>query len=218
MSFPSDLLDRIAACPIMAVLLLEEPDDAPALGEALIKGGIRGIELTLRSSRALEGLEKMVSTCPDLVVGAGTVLSPGQVAAVKAAGAAFAVSPGFNPRVVGAAREAGLPFAPGICTPSDIEGALEFDCTALKFFPAETSGGLKHLKNMAAPYLHRGVRFIPLGGLNESNMLDYLADPLIAAIGGSWLAPKPLLAARDWAAIEKNARTAVDRWRSAIAK
>ena len=214
MNFPKPLFDEVRANPVIAVLTLEDPAVAPDLAKALLGGGVRGVELTLRTPAALESLRRLKAAAPELILGAGTVLTPGQVLEVKAAGVAFAVSPGFNARVVRAAQEAGVPFAPGICTPSDIEGALELGCTLLKYFPAETSGGLKHLKNMVAPYLHLGVQFIPLGGLNEGNMLDYLGDPLIPAIGGSWIAPKDKIAARDWAAIEGNARRAVAKWKT----
>ncbi|HPA17322.1 MAG TPA: bifunctional 4-hydroxy-2-oxoglutarate aldolase/2-dehydro-3-deoxy-phosphogluconate aldolase [Verrucomicrobiae bacterium] len=213
MNFPASLFEQICRNPIIAVLTLEDPGAAPDLARALLAGGVRGVELTLRTPAALESLKRLKEAAPELILGAGTVLTPAQVKQVKDVGVAFAVSPGLNPRVVRAAQEAGVPFAPGICTPSDIEGALELGCTLLKYFPAETSGGLKHLKNMAAPYMHLGVGFIPLGGLNEANMLDYLGDSLIPAIGGSWIAPRDKIAARDWAAIEGNARRAVEKWK-----
>lgn len=211
MNFPQPLFDEIRRNPIIAVLTLDDPGVAPDLARALLDGGVRGIELTLRTPAALESLKRLRAASADLILGAGTVLTPEQVLQVRDAGVSFAVSPGLNPRVVRAAIDAGVPFAPGVCTPSDIEGALELGCTLLKYFPAETMGGLKHLKGMAAPYAHLGVRFIPLGGLNENNMLDYLADPLIPAIGGSWIAPKELINARDWDAIRGNARRAVEK-------
>jgi 2-dehydro-3-deoxyphosphogluconate aldolase/(4S)-4-hydroxy-2-oxoglutarate aldolase len=145
---------------------------------------------------------------PEVLAGVGTILTPSQVDEVKAAGAAFGVAPGCNPRILAHAKQVGLPFGPGIATPTDIEVALENDCTLLKYFPAETLGGLKHLKNMAAPYLHRGVGFIPLGGINEANAGSYLSDPLITAIGGSWLAPKDVIKAKDWAKLTDNAQKA----------
>jgi 2-dehydro-3-deoxyphosphogluconate aldolase / (4S)-4-hydroxy-2-oxoglutarate aldolase len=211
MNFPQPLFEEIRRNPVIAVLTLEDPGVAPDLARALLDGGVRGVELTLRTPAALESLKRLKAAAPGLILGAGTVLTPDQVKQVKDVGVSFAVSPGFNPRVVRAAQEAGVPFAPGICTPSDIEGALELGCTLLKYFPAETMGGLKHLKGMAAPYQHLGVQFIPLGGLNEANMLDYLSDPLIPAIGGSWIAPKDLIVARDWDAIRGNARRAVEK-------
>jgi len=214
MNFPKELFEQIRKNPIIAVLTLEDPGVAPDLARALLAGGVRGIELTLRTPAAIESLKRLREAGSGLILGAGTVLTPDQVLQVKDVGVSFAVSPGLNPRVVRAAQDAGVPFAPGICTPSDIEGALELGCTLMKYFPAETSGGLPHLKNMAAPYAHLGVGFIPLGGLNESNMLNYLGDRLVPAIGGSWIAPKDRIAARDWAGIEENARRAVDKWKT----
>lgn len=186
---------------MVATLIIEDVADAVPLARALCAGGVTCIELTLRTDAALECLRRMRAEVPEATVGAGTVLTPAQVEACLAAGAAFGVAPGMNPRVVRAAREGGLPFAPGVCTPSDIERALEEDCTLLKFFPCEPSGGLSYLRSIAAPFAHLGVKFIPLGGIDTRNMVSYLAEPLVLAVGGSWLAPKPLLQKKDWVAI-----------------
>jgi 2-dehydro-3-deoxyphosphogluconate aldolase / (4S)-4-hydroxy-2-oxoglutarate aldolase len=152
----------------------------------------------LRTPAALDALRTIRRDVPEMVAGVGTILTTDQVARVVEADAAFGVAPGLNPRILMAAREAGLSFAPGIVTPSDIEAALEFDCKLLKFFPAEPSGGLSFLKAMAAPYAHLGLKFVPLGGLNALNMASYLADPNIAALGGSWLAPRNLIKEGAW--------------------
>ena len=143
-----------------------------------------------------------------MIVGAGTDLWPEQVRQVAEAGAAFAVAPGMNPRVVQAAQAAGLPFMPGVVTPSDIEQALECGCRELKFFPAEPSGGLNYLKNIAAPYAHLNVRYIPLGGLSPANAGSYLEDSQVLAVGGSWIAKREMIQAGNWAAITKNAAEA----------
>ena len=172
------------------------------------------MELTLRTEAALGALRRIRAAVPEMLAGVGTVLTPAQADDAKYAGAEFAVSPGMNPRVVKAADDAGLPFAPGILTPSDIEQALECGCRMLKFFPAESSGGLAYLKAMAAPYLHLGVSFIPLGGVNEKNMASYLADPLIDAVGGSWLAPRDAIREGRWdeiTALAKAAREIINR-------
>jgi len=186
---------------IVAVLVVDDAKDAVPLARALLAGGVNAIELTLRTPAALDALREIKSGVPEVLAGVGTVLSVGQVSQVVEAGAAFGVAPGLNPRVLAAAREAGLSFAPGILTPSDIEQALEHGCKLLKFFPSEASGGLSYLKSIAAPYAHLGLRFIPLGGLNAKNMASYLAEPSIAALGGSWLAPRELIQAGDWEAI-----------------
>jgi 2-dehydro-3-deoxyphosphogluconate aldolase/(4S)-4-hydroxy-2-oxoglutarate aldolase len=205
-AFPPSLRTRIQNTGVIATVTLDDPDTATPLARALCEGGVDCIELTLRTDEALEALKRMCAEVPEALVGAGTVLTPQQVHACIAAGAAFGVAPGTNPRVVQEAQRAGLPFAPGVCTPSDVERALELDCTLLKFFPCEACGGLPYLRGMAAPFAHLGVQFIPLGGIDEHNSAIYLGDSLIAAIGGSWLAPKNLIQQHDWSAITTRAR------------
>lgn len=207
--FPSSLADRIARSGNIAVAIVDDPDRVVPLARALLAGGVDAIELTFRTPRAVEALKRIVVEVPEALVGAGTVLTPAQVREAKDAGAAFAVAPGFNPDVVRAAADLGLPFAPGVMTPSEIEGAYALGCTRiLKFFPASVAGGLAGLRTLAAPYKHLGLRFIPLGGLKRENTAEWLADPLVAACGGSWIAPAKLIAAGDWAVITDNARAA----------
>ena len=203
--FTTELTESISGSGIIAVLVVERTEDAKPLTEALLEGGVDVFELALRTPEALLCLKVITDSFPEATVGAGTVLTMNDVEKVKEAGARFAVSPGFNPTVVAKAKETGLPFAPGICTPSDIEGAIELGCRLLKFFPAETTGGLKHLNSMNAPYKHLGLSYIPLGGLNIGNAADYLADPSVMAIGGSWIAKTDLIQARDWKQITRNA-------------
>jgi 2-dehydro-3-deoxyphosphogluconate aldolase/(4S)-4-hydroxy-2-oxoglutarate aldolase len=173
-----------------------------------LAGGISCIELTLRTSTALDSVRAIRASFPEMLVGAGTVLSPLQVNEVKEAGAAFGVSPGMNPRVVAEARNIGLPFAPGVCTPTDIEFAVELGCRLMKFFPCETSGGLPYLRHIAAPFHHLGVKFIPLGGVNPATADKFLQEPLVHAIGGSWIAPQELIQGKDWQAITALAKEA----------
>ncbi len=206
--FPSALHKIIKDSKVVAVLVIDHAEHAVPLARALLRGGIGAMELTLRTEAALPALRATRDEVPGMLAGIGTILTTNQVDQVLAAGAAFGVSPGLNPGVVKHAQEKGLPFAPGVMTPSDIERALELGCHTLKFFPAESSGGLKHLASMAAPYLHLGIDFIPLGGLNAKNMSDYLSSPLISAIGGSWIAKRDLINNEDWDAIEANAREA----------
>lgn len=200
-AFSPELAARIERAGIVAVLVIDRVEDAVPLARALLAGGVDVMELTLRTDAALGALEAIRSSVPEMLAGVGTVLTPAQVREVKDAGAEFAVSPGLNRRVLNAAAEAGLSFAPGIATPSDIEAGLECGCKMLKFFPCEPSGGLSYLKAMAAPYLHLGIKFIPLGGVNAKNMATYLADPLVPALGGSWLAPRDAIRSGDWDAI-----------------
>lgn len=208
-SFSESLLSRIRSAGIVATLTLNDPADAVPLALALREGGVNCLELTLRTRSALQSLRRIRAELPDLLVGAGTILSVDQVKECLEAGAAFGVAPGTNPRVVAAAQSLGLPFAPGVCTPTDIEHALECHCLLMKFFPSEPSGGLPYLRSIAAPFTHLGVQFIPLGGVDASNAGNYLREPFIPAIGGSWLAPRDLIQRKDWPAITANARQAV---------
>ncbi|MDD5728655.1 MAG: bifunctional 4-hydroxy-2-oxoglutarate aldolase/2-dehydro-3-deoxy-phosphogluconate aldolase [Victivallales bacterium] len=207
-AFNSDLAQKVKQCGIIAVLVIDDSEAAIPLAETLLENGIRAIELTLRTPAALKALRLICDRVPEIIAGVGTVLTPEQLDAVHGEGAAFAVAPGFNRRVVEQAAKRGLSFAPGIMTPSDIEAALEMNCRLLKFFPAETSGGIKHLKSITAPYQHHNLSFIPLGGINLDNLAAYAGSPLVAAIGGSWIALRGLIAAKDWKTIGKNAAEA----------
>lgn len=204
------MIRQIEACGIIAVLVIDREADAVPLTEALVAGGIGAIELTLRTPVALQSLTKIKRCFPRILVGAGTVLTLDQISQVREAGADFAVAPGCNGRVLSAASECDLPFAPGIATPSDIEAALEHGCNLLKFFPAESTGGLTYLNNMTAPYAHLGLKYIPLGGINETTASGYLSAPHIAALGGSWIAPRELIQTHQWGIISKNSRQAME--------
>jgi 2-dehydro-3-deoxyphosphogluconate aldolase/(4S)-4-hydroxy-2-oxoglutarate aldolase len=206
--FNDNLLGQIRESGVIAVLVVDKLEDSVPLARALLEGGIQTMELTLRTPVALEALKRIRAEVPEMVAGIGTILTPEQARQAKEAGAAFGVAPGMNPRVVSAALKLSLPFAPGVATPSDIEQALEFGCRLLKFFPAEGCGGLTYLRNMAAPYMHLGLRYIPLGGLNTGNLEAYAKEPLVHALGGSWIAPRELILKQDWDAIRSNARDA----------
>lgn len=203
--FPQEMLDRIEQSGVIAVLVVDEASHIVPLSKALLACGIDAIELTLRTPAALDALKLVREQVPDMLAGIGTILRPDQVDAVVEAGAAFGVAPGLNPKVVRRAQELGLPFAPGIVTPTDIEAAIELGCRELKFFPAEPSGGIKYLRSMYAPYAHLGLQFIPLGGLDASNMASYLYDKAVPAIGGSWIAPRKLIQSENWSAVIDNA-------------
>ena len=203
------IFDRVSAAGVVAVLVLDREDDGPPVAEALMRGGVTAMELTLRTPAALGALRAIRREVPEMLAGIGTVLRPEQVTAVLEAGGAFGVSPGINPRVVEAALAQGLAFAPGVCTPSDIERALDYDRQVLKFFPAEVSGGLKYLQNIAAPYHHLGLRYLPLGGVGLLNMASYLRDPLVAGVGGSWLATRETIRDKKWETIREAAEAAI---------
>lgn len=201
-----EIKQQISEAKIIAVLTVNDVARAIPLARTLLSGGVCAMELTLRNPQAMECLVRIVNEVPEMLAGVGTVIRPDQVREAKANGAAFAVSPGTNRAVLEEAKQEGLFFAPGIATPSDIETALEFDCRLLKYFPAETSGGLPHLRSMVAPYGYLGLQFIPLGGLNESNLQYYLADPLIAAVGGSWIARPEEIQSGNWEVILARAK------------
>lgn len=201
---------------VIAVLVIDDVADAVPLARSLIEGGIACIELTLRTPIAMEAVRRIRTEVPEMIVGVGTILTPQQVSCAKEAGAAFGVAPGMNPRVVAEARRIELPFAPGVCTPTDIELAIEQGCRLLKFFPSEPCGGLAYLRTVTAPFAHLGVKYIPLGGLGPHNAEQYLREPSVQSLGGSWMAPRELIQRKSWSAITTNARetaSIVDRVR-----
>lgn len=201
---------RLHRTGVIAVLVIDDAADAVPLAQALIAGGIDCIELTLRTAGALDALKLIRAQVPEMLAGVGTVLTPQQVGEVRTAGAAFGVAPGMNPRVVAEAGRVGLPFAPGVCTPTDIELAIEQGCRLLKLFPCEPSGGLAYLRSIAAPFQHLGIQFIPLGGVSALNAEAYLREPSVLALGGSWLAPRALIQRKEWNRITTNAREVSD--------
>ncbi len=205
MIFPQEIIQRMEKSAVVAGFSVDKAEHGVPLTKALLAGGIDTIELTLRTPAALEALKLICAEVPGMLIGVGTILTPETAVAVKEAGADFGVSPGMNPRVVRAAQGTGLPFAPGICTPSDLEGAIELGCRLVKFFPAEASGGVTYLRSMAAPYKHLGIRYFPLGGLNAENMMDYLKEDIIPCIGGSWIVKKDLVTNEDWDGIAARA-------------
>ncbi len=198
-----DVFDRIRKEKIIATVVLDDLDQALPLAETLFDAGIHCIELTLRTDCALKAIENIANKLPQILIGAGTVITQEQLLNAKEAGANFAVSPGINVAVLEKAQDLQFPFSPGVLTPSDIQIVLDYGYKHLKFFPAEPFGGIHYLKCMAAPYIHMGVRFIPLGGIDESNFLCYLKEDLVTAVGGSWIAPRAKIADRDWGGITK---------------
>lgn len=202
----SEMIKKIDDAGIIAVLIIDQVKHAVPLAKALLKGGVDSIELTLRTPAAIDAAKAIKKELPEINLGFGTVLTTNQVKAVVDVGADFAVSPGCNPKIIQEAHKQGLSFSPGIMTPSDIEIAIENGCRILKYFPAETSGGIPHLESMVAPYQYLGLKFIPLGGCNIKNAETYLSSSLITAIGGSWLAKRPLILDENWEQITKNAQ------------
>jgi 2-dehydro-3-deoxyphosphogluconate aldolase / (4S)-4-hydroxy-2-oxoglutarate aldolase len=202
MDVPGDIYARLGELRVIPVLAVESEDAALPLADALIAGGLPVAEITFRTAAAAAVIRRLAAERPNLIIGAGTVTHPDQARAAKDCGAAFAVAPGFNAHVVKTAQAIGLPFTPGVMTPTDIETALDAGASVLKFFPAEAAGGLKMLKSLSAPYAHLGVRFIPTGGVSLENVKDYLSTSSVLAVGGTWLATKDDIAHGRWEKIE----------------
>lgn len=201
------ILDRIGGIGIVPVVSIPESRLAQPLAESLISGGLPCAEITFRTAAAAESLALIARACPELVLGAGTVLTTEQVDRAIDAGAKYIVSPGTNPRVVEHTLRRGVPIFPGVCTPTEIEAALALGVEVLKFFPAEPMGGVGYLKAVCAPY--RQVRFIPTGGIETKNLASYLALPAVVACGGSWMVRPELMMAGEWATIQSLASEAV---------
>ncbi|TJZ65166.1 bifunctional 4-hydroxy-2-oxoglutarate aldolase/2-dehydro-3-deoxy-phosphogluconate aldolase [Chitiniphilus eburneus] len=194
------------SCPVMPVLVIEQIEHAVPLARALVAGGIRVLEVTLRTDAGLAAVKAIADAVPDAIVGVGTVVRPEQFAEAKAAGAKFAVTPGLTEKLAVAAKAAGIPLLPGVMTPSEVIAALELGFDAVKLFPAEQAGSLGMLKAMGGPLPQ--VLFCPTGGVTPESAPKLLALPNVGCVGGSWLAPKDKLAAGDWEAITALAREA----------
>lgn len=202
-----EVMKKIGAIGVVPVVKIQDAKDALPLGRALLEGELPLAEITFRTAAAAQAIKNMSEALPEMLVGAGTVLSVEQVKQACEAGAKFIVTPGFNPRVVDYCVEKGIPVTPGVNSPSTIEMALERGLRVLKFFPAEASGGLSMLKAMSGPY--GGVSFIPTGGVSTQNLQSYLASGLVHACGGTWIAKADQIAAGKFAEITRLAREAV---------
>lgn len=200
----NELLYEIGIIPVIKIT---DPKKAVPLARALCRGGLPAAEITFRTACAAEAISAIAEACPDMLVGAGTVLNAEQADRAKAAGAKFIVSPGLNPNTVRHCQKIGIPILPGCANPSDIEAAIELGLDTVKFFPAEAAGGIGMIKAMSAPY--GNIRFMPTGGINADNLLDYLRFDKIIACGGSFMVKESLIEAEDWDAIEALTREAV---------
>lgn len=195
--------------PVIPVIVLEDANDAVPLAEALLAGGLNIIEVTFRTEAAAESIERITKAFPEMQIGAGTVVTPEQAKRAIDAGSKFGLAPGTDPETIAYFKAQGVPFIPGIMTPSDIQAAIKAGCTSLKFFPAGAAGGPELLKAMATPYVNLGVQFCPTGGVSIDNMNDYLSMPEVFAIGGSWLATKRQIQAKNWATITQQVKEAL---------
>jgi 2-dehydro-3-deoxyphosphogluconate aldolase/(4S)-4-hydroxy-2-oxoglutarate aldolase len=202
----SEVLTRIGKIRLVPVVVLEDATKAEPLAEALLAGGLPCAEVTFRTAAAAEAILR-ISKYTEICLGAGTVLSVDQVKLAVDSGASFIVSPGFNPNVVRYCVEHNIPITPGICTPTEIEMGLEFGLNIFKFFPAEAYGGLKTLKAIGAPY--GKIQFIPTGGIDARNVLEYLTCKQVVACGGSWMVTKEMIANNKFSEVTALAKEAV---------
>lgn len=204
----STLKEKLQALKVIPVIAVDRAEDIIPLGEVLVENGLPAAEITLRSEDAIRAIRLLREAQPEMLIGAGTVLNKEQAIAAKEAGATFIVSPGFNPNTVKACQEIGIDIIPGINNPSTIEAALEMGLSTLKFFPAEASGGVNMIKALLAPY--GGIHIMPTGGINPSNIKDYLAIPRVLACGGTWMVDKELINAGEWNELARLTREAVE--------
>ncbi|WP_413112400.1 bifunctional 4-hydroxy-2-oxoglutarate aldolase/2-dehydro-3-deoxy-phosphogluconate aldolase [Thaumasiovibrio sp. DFM-14] len=203
----SSIKEQLKALKVIPVIAIDKAEDIIPLGKVLVENGLPAAEITFRSEAAVDAIRLLRESQPEMLIGAGTILNKEQVIAAKEAGATFIVSPGFNPKTVQACQDVGIDIVPGVNNPSTVEAALEMGLTTLKFFPAEASGGINMVKSLLAPYTD--IELMPTGGINPSNINDYLAIPRVLACGGTWMVDKKLIEAGDWDELARLTREAV---------
>lgn len=201
------IFNEVLKYKIVPVIKLEKPSDALPLGNALLEGGLPIAEITFRTAAAREAIQLLRENCPSIIVGAGTVITIEQVNHARDAGAMFMVTPGFNPKIVDYCLVNDIAVIPGVNSPTQVEQGLERGLSLLKFFPAEASGGIKMLKALHGPY--SDVLFIPTGGIDQSNLLQYIQLKNVAAVGGSWMVKEDLIASSQFDAISRLCREAL---------
>ena len=203
------MLNELLKRPVIPVIVIDDANDAVPLAEALLAGGMDVIEVTCRTPAAAEALANIKKELPEMLLGAGTVVTPDQAKMCIDTGVSFGLAPGLNPDTVEFFQENDTLFIPGVMTPSEIEAGLAMGLKLLKFFPAGAAGGVNMLKNLGGPYASQGVQFCPTGGLSLDNMNDYLSLPIVSAIGGSWLATKQQIADKQWGVITQQVKEAL---------
>ena len=190
------VIERLARSIVVPVVVLENEKDAVPTARAMAAGGVDTMEITFRTACAPEAIKAVAENCPEVLVGAGTIVNVEQAKLAVEMGAKFIVSPGFSDEVVGWCVENNIPVAPGCVTPTEIMAAMKHGLNMVKFFPANVYGGLNAMKNLAAPFV--GIKFLPTGGVNSGNIKEYIDAPFIHAVGGSWVCPKADIAAGNW--------------------
>ena len=196
---PEKLAALFRSAKVIPVLTIERLEDAVPLARALVAGGVRTLEVTLRTQVAIEAAKAIIANVSEAIVGIGTILNAGDLARAEALGAVFGISPGATPDLLKAAAVSGLPFAPGVATASELMQALAHGFNLVKFFPAEQAGGIKALRALAGPF--PDTRFCPTGGIGEANAASWLAEPNVLAVGDSWLCPAADVRSGNWAGI-----------------
>ncbi|MCE9615540.1 MAG: bifunctional 4-hydroxy-2-oxoglutarate aldolase/2-dehydro-3-deoxy-phosphogluconate aldolase [Lentisphaerae bacterium] len=202
-------MQAILTTRVVPAATVDDVDLAVPLAEALLEGGLNVLEITFRTEAAAACVREIAKRVPDMYLGAGTILTAHELQRAYEAGAKFAVAPGLVDEVVTRASEIPIPLIPGVATPTEISRAILMNCTYLKFFPAAPLGGIGMLAAISGPFVHKGVKFMPTGGVDASNAAEYLALPTVCAVGGSWMVKRDLVAARRWKDITKLAREAV---------
>ena len=203
-----DVLSRLAASGVVPVVVLDKADDAVPTAKALLAGGVDVMEITFRTAAAPDSIKAVAESCPDMLVGAGTILNLEQCKLAVQMGAKFIVSPGFDAGVVGWCIENGIAVTPGCVTPTEITAAVNMGLKVVKFFPANVYGGLNAMNNLSATF--GGVKFMPTGGVNTANIKEYISAPFIHAVGGSWICPKDAIAAGEFEKITQLCKEARD--------
>ncbi len=204
----SEILHRLEQLAVVPVIAIERLDQALGLADALLEGGLPVAEITFRTEAAAEVIGRLHEERPELLIGAGTVLNAAHLAQARAAGAAFALAPGMDVSVFSEAGQLGLPFYPGIMTPTDIQIGIKAGASVFKFFPAVPAGGLTLLRAIFAPFAHLSVRAIPTGGVTPQDLREWLREPSVLAVGGTWIASRQAIAACDWKGIRERAKAA----------
>ena len=200
------IIKRLSASGVVPVVVIDDAKDAVPTAKALLAGGVDVMEITFRTAAAADSIKAVSESCPDMLVGAGTVVTLDQCRQALECGAKFIVSPGFDPEVVSWCVERNVPITPGCVTPTEIMAAMKLGLTVVKFFPAGVYGGLRAMKALTAPF--GGIKFIPTGGVDAKNLKEYLEAPFVHAVGGSWLCPKKEIAAGNFAAVTALCREA----------
>jgi 2-dehydro-3-deoxyphosphogluconate aldolase/(4S)-4-hydroxy-2-oxoglutarate aldolase len=206
----ASIYEKIGTLGVVPMVAIDDAEKALPLADALTEGGLAVAEITFRTPAAADAIKTLADRRPELLLGAGTLLTVDDLRRARNLGAAFGVAPGLNPALVAEAKTLGFAFAPGVMTPTDIEAATALGLNVLKYFPAEVAGGPGMLKALAGPYGHTGLKFIPTGGINGRNFRDYLALDVVLAVGGSWVARCGEIADGNWQKIKANCRQIAD--------